>query len=57
MLFRSQWSWTLCSNGVDPLAVRDARADAIEPGSEIYHRELHRAAAVLPSYLRRLVGR
>lgn len=47
------WSFTFCSFEVDPLAIRDERAAAIEPSSKVYNRDYHRAVFARPSYARR----
>jgi spermidine synthase len=47
------WSFTFCSFEVDPLAIRDERAVAIEPSSKVYNRDYHRAVFARPSYARR----
>jgi spermidine synthase len=47
------WSFTFASRTVDPLAIRDERADAIEAGSKVYNRDYHRASFARPTYARR----
>ncbi|MFU8856124.1 MAG: polyamine aminopropyltransferase [Deferrisomatales bacterium] len=51
-----QWSWTLCTHGADPLEFDVSRAARVEPLLRYYHRDLHRASAVLSAELRRLLG-
>jgi spermidine synthase len=46
------WSWTHASDGVDPLAIDEARLAAIEAGCFYYNREIHRAAFVQPNFIR-----
>ena len=46
------WSWTLCSGGLDPLNILEARAAAVESCTRYYHRGIHRAAFALPNELR-----
>jgi spermidine synthase len=47
------WTWTHCSQGVDPLAINDARAESVEAATRYYHRGTHRAAFAVPNELRR----
>jgi spermidine synthase len=49
----SQWSWTFASNGVDPLALNEERAAAIEDSCRYYNRDIHRGAFAVPSDLAR----
>jgi spermidine synthase len=51
-----QWSWTFCSRDVDHLAIRDERADRIEPQMKYYNREIHRAAFAQSTDLRRALA-
>ncbi len=51
------WTWTYASKSADPLAVRDARAEAIEPGCRYYDRAMHRAAFAQPPFVRRRMAR
>jgi len=48
-----QWSWTICSAGVDPLAIHEERAARVEPAMKYYNREIHRAAFALSQDLKR----
>lgn len=52
----SQWSWTYASGEVDPLAIIDERAAAIEERSRYYNRDVHRGAFALPNDLKRALG-
>ncbi|MFN8614400.1 MAG: polyamine aminopropyltransferase [Vampirovibrionales bacterium] len=46
------WSWTFCSNSVQPLGtVRDEAAQAIEKTTRYYNRALHTAAFALPNFM------
>lgn len=47
------WTWTHASRGVDPLAIVDSRAEAVERVTRYYHRGVHRGAFALPNELRR----
>jgi len=47
------WSWTFCSDSVDPLKPLDARVEAMTTDSKLYNGDIHRAAFALPNYLRR----
>jgi spermidine synthase len=47
------WSWTHCSTRVDPLAIVNERAEAIEATTRYYHRGTHTGAFALPNELRR----
>lgn len=47
------WTWTHCSRCVDPLAVIERRAGAVEHHTRYYHRGIHRGAFALPNELRR----
>ncbi|MEM9487592.1 MAG: polyamine aminopropyltransferase [Myxococcota bacterium] len=51
------WSWTYASDSADPTAINSARVTAVEDGCQYYNRDIHRAAFVLPSGLRRVLGR
>ena len=46
------WTWTHCSRGVDPLAIVEERAAAVEAHTRYYHRGIHRGAFALPNELR-----
>jgi len=46
------WSWTYATDGADPLAIDDVRAERIEKASRTYNRELHRAAFAQPQYMK-----
>ncbi len=47
------WSWTHASEGVDPLAVDEARLAAIEADCFYYNRQIHAAAFVQPNFVRK----
>ncbi len=51
------WSWTLAGAAIDPMAVDDARAAAVEPGCRYWNRDVHRGAFAVPSELRRELAR
>ena len=51
------WTWTHCSMAVDPLAIIDERAHAIEVSTRFYHRGVHRGAFALPNELRQVLNR
>lgn len=46
------WSWTLCAQTLDPLAIFDERAVFIEAQTRYYNRDIHRSAFTLPNNLR-----
>lgn len=50
------WSWTLCSDTVDPLEPVEARVEAMTEGSQIYNADIHRAVFAVPNYLRRAIA-
>ena len=51
------WSWTFCSNTVEPLEYYDEkRTEIIEKESKIYNKEVHRAVFALPNFVKELVG-
>ena len=47
------WSWTFASDAVDPQGPREDRLRQIEDVCRYYNRDIHRAAFVQPSYVRR----
>lgn len=51
-----QWSWTLCSNDLDHLAVDDARARRVEAATKYWNREIHAGAFALSNELKRILG-
>ena len=51
------WSWTLAGAEVDPAAVDDARAAAVEPSCRYWNRDINRGIFALPSDLRRELAR
>jgi len=51
-----QWSWTLCSNDLDHLAVDDARARRVEEVSKYWNREIHAGAFALSNELKKTLG-
>jgi spermidine synthase len=50
------WSWTFASNAVGPDAPREDRLKQIEAGCRYYNRDIHRAAFVQPTYIRKALG-
>jgi spermidine synthase len=50
------WSWTFASNAVGPAAPREDRLKQIEAGCRYYNRDIHRAAFVQPTYIRKALG-
>lgn len=53
----SPMSYTLAGDRVDPDAIDEDRAAAVEPGSRYYNRDVHRAAFAIPNELRRELER
>jgi spermidine synthase len=51
------WSWTYCSDEVDPQAVDAARLEAATGRSKYYNGDIHRYSFVLPTHLQRALGR
>jgi len=51
------WSWTFCSDSVDPLRPDWARVEAMTKGSQIYNADIHRGAFAMPNYLRRALAK
>jgi len=50
------WSFAFCSKGIDPVRDFDqARYDRIRPVTRYYNDEIHRAAFVLPQFVRELI--
>lgn len=50
------WSWTFCSNTVEPCSFLDVnRAEKIEKGAKLYNKELHKAVFALPNFVKQLV--
>jgi spermidine synthase len=47
------WAWCLAGASVDPLALHEDRAPAIERDTRYYNRAIHRAAFVLPNEIAR----
>jgi spermidine synthase len=51
------WSFAFCSKGIDPVRDFDqARYDTIRPVTRYYNDEVHRAAFVLPQFVRELLA-
>jgi spermidine synthase len=47
------WSWTFCSDAVDPLKPDAARVEALTEGSQVYNADIHRGAFATPNYLQK----
>ena len=51
------WSWTFCSNTVEPCSYLDVeRAEEIEKNAKLYNKDLHKAVFALPNFVKKLVG-
>lgn len=52
----SFWSWTFCSETVNPLVIaNEANAEAIEKQAKFYNREIHKSVFVLPNFIREII--
>lgn len=52
----SFWSWTFCSQSVNPLEIADnSRAESIEKQAKLYNREFHKSVFALPNFIREIV--
>lgn len=52
----SFWSWTFCSETVNPLEIKDEKAaEEIEKQAKLYNREFHKSVFVLPNFIRDIV--
>jgi spermidine synthase len=50
------WSWTFCSESVNPLEIADdSRAEAIEKQAKLYNRDYHKSVFTLPTFMRDIV--
>lgn len=46
----SYWSWTFCSEGVEPGIINETLAVELEKGTRYYNRDIHRAVFAVPNY-------
>jgi len=52
----SFWSWTFCSETVNPLEIKNEKAaEEIEKQAKLYNREFHKSVFVLPNFIRDIV--
>jgi len=52
----SFWSWTFCSETVNPLEIKDEKAaEEIEKQAKLYNREFHKSVFVLPNFIKDIV--
>ncbi len=50
-----QWSWTFCSDELDPLAPRAERQAEIAQGCRYYNAGIHNGAFAIPNYVQALI--
>lgn len=52
----SFWSWTFCSETVNPLDIKnETSAEEIEKQAKLYNREFHKSVFALPNFIRDIV--
>jgi spermidine synthase len=52
----SFWSWTFCSETVNPLEIKnETNAEVIEKQAKFYNRDIHKSVFALPNFVRNIV--
>ncbi len=52
----SFWSWTFCSESVNPLEIKNEKtAEQIEKQAKFYNREIHKSVFALPNFVKEIV--